>query len=208
MKVKFFLAALIAIALIASHAFSEENESITFALPQAVIVNPELLCQYPEFDLAKEAVYNFDYLFAEDARKWIVTRIGSLGFMTSSTDKESKTIGISYLSLPRREPECEILIPHNIAGISADDCALQMVIIPSRRGPNSLTIALGLKNGSYSKSIEVKLKSATLVLVPFQLFDAATVPCNVKRIKIIVPGHGDRDGIGSYSIAELAIVKR
>ncbi|MDP8216272.1 MAG: hypothetical protein P9L98_02980 [Candidatus Kaelpia imicola] len=197
-------AVLFTVLALYSLCFAEENRSITLALPQAVIVNPELYEEWPDFNLKSETAYSFDFLFQEDSKKRVTTRIGYLGFMTASINRESRTLGISYFSLFRRMPECEISLPLEISDEKAGDHALEMVILPGKKGPSSLDIQIGLKGNSYSKILNAKLKGPTLVLIPLTLFEIKIA--DIESIKIVVPKGGDRDGVGSYSIKEPRIV--
>ncbi len=190
---------------LSSLCFAQENQSITFSLPQAVIANPELCSDYPALELNSEAIYSFDFLFQEDAHKWITTKIGSLGFMTASITKESRTIGISYLSLPKRMPECEIFLPKAISDDQVNGYALEMIILPSKKGPNSLDIQIGLGEDNYSKTLNAKLEGPTLILIPLTLFEINNT-ASIKSIRIFIPKGGDSDGIGSYSIKDPRIV--
>ncbi|MDP8252793.1 MAG: hypothetical protein P9X27_00095 [Candidatus Kaelpia aquatica] len=195
----------VTVLALCSLCFAEENQSIVFTLPQAIIVNPELHQEYPDFDFKSKVAYSFDFLFQEDSKRWITTKIGSLGFMTAGIDRESRVLSISYFSLPRRMPECEIFLPQEMPGEEAKDYALEMVVLPSKKGPRSLDIQIGLKDKSRSKILNAKLKGPTLILIPLVLFEIKAI-ADIESIKIVVPKGSDRDGIGSYSIKEPRIV--
>ncbi len=186
-------------------ASEAENQSITFALPQAFLMNPELRENAPVFNLDRELLYDFSYLFQGDSKKFIQTSIGPLGIITTSIDNKSRSIGISYLSLPKRSSSCEISFPQELPQQEASECALQIVVLPGKRGPQMLKISLSLKDGGVSKELFADLKGATLILIPLSLFEISDVAA-ISSLNIIVPSAADRDGIGSYTLRDMRIV--
>jgi hypothetical protein len=184
---------------------AEEEKSITFTLPQALLVNSGFSVDLPQLpQLEAKIIYDFDYLYGPDGRNYLKTKIGTLGLITTSVCKESRVLAITYASLPRSLPECEIVIPGGLKVGDVSDYALQMMVIPAKSGPKYLEVCLKTDQG-YTKSIQLGIKGSTFVLIPLTLF-GKRAPFDIEGIKLVVPRTADKDGIGGYFIKELKLV--
>lgn len=196
---------IIFLTLILSYIASGEEESITFTLPQAIIVNPKLIEEYPKFKLNKESIYEFEFLYSPEAKKFIKTKIGFLGLIVTSVDRENKILNISYASLPKRSPMCEIFLPSPLCPDNPGKYALQMIVLANKNGPKILSISLGMVGGNYTNELNAELKGPTLILIPLNLFDIDDIS-KIKSVKCVVPEFGDRDGLGGYALKEIRFV--
>ena len=205
MKVKILLILITVCLSLLKAIEAEEEESITFTLPQALLINPEFSMALPQMpQLESKIIYEFDYLYGPNGRDYLRTKIGTLGLITTSVCKKSKVLAVTYASLPRSLPECEIVIPGGFKVEDVSDYALQMMVVPAKSGPKYLEVCLKTDQG-YTKSIQLGIRGSTFVLIPLTLFgERASI--DIKGIKFVVPRKGDRDGIGGYFIKGMKLV--
>lgn len=207
MKVKNLIVLFIFCLFLSKLLSAEEKEAITFTLPQALLVNPKPFPDIPNLcQFEAKVKYDFKFLYGPDGRRYLRTKIGTLGLITASVNKSYRALAITYASLPKGLPECEIIIPGGIKVKDVSDYALQMIVIPAKSGPKYLEVCLKTEQG-YTKSIKLEIKGSTFVLIPLTLFGWG-VPMGIGGIKFVVPKGGDRDGVGGYFIKGLRLVSR
>lgn len=188
-------------------AFSEE--AIVFKIPTAVLTD-SYLRKFNKMEWKKlngDAIYQVQLKEIKDLKRYVKTKIGSLGLITTMIDYENNAIGMHYISLNASEPQLSIELPYRFTPtLDPREVALVFNFYPLKSGPSRLNISIGMRDGSYKGPVSLKLDGNSLIFIPLSLFALKDLS-QLRTIKITIPRDGDRDGVGSCYFGDIKFVK-
>jgi hypothetical protein len=193
--------------MVSSLSYASED-AIVFKIPQAIITEPLLNERLPSFNsINKKIVYSLNINELSKMKKFVKTKIGTLGLITTMVDTKNNAIGIHYISLTNSEPQVTLYLPEEIkSNIKAKNLSLSLNIFSGKSGPSMVNINLGLKNGKNLGPISLKVDGNAWVLIPLSMFNIKKLD-SLTSIRLTIPRSGDKDGIGTCYFGNIKIVK-